>query len=479
MACQIANEVPGVRRWRRVRTFNELHVHGVEVVHLSLACNHCAAAPCMEGCPARSFYRDDSTGAVLIDEDKCIGCRYCSWVCPYDAPQFDEERGIMTKCDFCVERQHSGDEPACVKACPTGALSWDELGEDELFGARPEAVPHARVPGMRESDADPSIRIVPLEASRMAPRQTEAPAIPPWKALSERVVPHITVGGEWILVIFTTLVSVLVGMYLASAAGAPAPDPSLFLIAGAGGLLLGASHLGRRARAWRAAMHAEGSWLSREIVLFCVFLILGSAAQFLDGGSKPAGWLEVTFGASESAGAPIGWLATAAGWLAAAAGIGALFSVDRIYHTASIRGGGAFHSANALGTGILLAAAWSGSLTVLVTLSALKALLYTLRKWNRHKLGLPVRAWESALRLGLLATGTLGVWRAMTHEASGGAAAAHSPLVPAFCLLAAAELIDRAEYYDELEIPTPESLMLDELSSRPEAHGTGPQARSC
>ena len=67
-ACQIANAVPGKRRWRRVRTFNELHVHGVEVVHLSLACNHCASAPCMDACPARSYYRDEATGAVLIDQ---------------------------------------------------------------------------------------------------------------------------------------------------------------------------------------------------------------------------------------------------------------------------------------------------------------------------------------------------------------------------------------------------------------------------
>jgi len=534
MACRIANDVPGVRRWRRVRTFNELHVHGVEVAHLSLACNHCAAAPCMEACPARSFYRDDSTGAVLIDQNKCIGCRYCSWVCPYDAPQFDEERGIMAKCDFCVERQHSGGEPACVAACPTGALGWGDLNEDELFGARlraadssvksstdagraasatakagvnvgtdaprlpqdvagtggkaaaapePTAIAMAgvhatgfssgltktgdtaaaaRVPGMPESDADPSIRIVPLGASRLAPRQTEPPAIPPWKALSERIVPHITVGGEWILVIFTTLVVVLVGMYLASLAGAPAPNPSLFLIAGAGGLLLGASHLGRRARAWRAAMHADASWLSREIVLFCVFLILGSISLYFEG----APW---TFSSA----------ASVVAWLAAAIGVGALVSVDRIYHTAVIRGGGAFHSANALGTGILLAAAWSGAVTALVTLSSLKALLYVLRKRNRHRLGMPVRAWESALRLGLLAAGTLGVWQAMTHGVAGGAAAsAHSPLVPAFCLLAAAELIDRAEYYDELEISTPESLMQDELASRPEAHGTGPQAQS-
>jgi Fe-S-cluster-containing dehydrogenase component len=97
MACQIANHLPAAQPWREVRTFNELHVPGVELMHLSLACNHCADAPCMEQCPARAYGRDEKTGAVLIDTDLCLGCGYCAWVCPYGAPRFDEIRGVMTK----------------------------------------------------------------------------------------------------------------------------------------------------------------------------------------------------------------------------------------------------------------------------------------------------------------------------------------------------------------------------------------------
>lgn len=108
MACTIANDLPVDRSWRQVNTFNELHVPGIELLHLSLACNHCEDAPCMAQCPADAYYRDELTDAVLINADICVGCQYCAWVCPYDAPKYDPDAGVMTKCTFCVDRQHQG-----------------------------------------------------------------------------------------------------------------------------------------------------------------------------------------------------------------------------------------------------------------------------------------------------------------------------------------------------------------------------------
>jgi anaerobic dimethyl sulfoxide reductase subunit B (iron-sulfur subunit) len=66
---------------------------------------------------------------VLIDKEKCIGCRYCEWACPYGAPQFNEELGYMTKCDFCRDLQAKGENPVCVDACPMRALEVGELSE--------------------------------------------------------------------------------------------------------------------------------------------------------------------------------------------------------------------------------------------------------------------------------------------------------------------------------------------------------------
>jgi anaerobic dimethyl sulfoxide reductase subunit B (iron-sulfur subunit) len=68
-------------------------------------------------------------GVVLIDADKCIGCRYCEWACPYGAPQFNETVGKMTKCNFCEDLLAKGENPACVDSCPVRALNFGDIGE--------------------------------------------------------------------------------------------------------------------------------------------------------------------------------------------------------------------------------------------------------------------------------------------------------------------------------------------------------------
>jgi Fe-S-cluster-containing dehydrogenase component len=87
LACSIENQLEPERSWRRIDTFNRTRHPGVPLYHLSLACNHCAEPACMFACPALAYSRDEKSGAVLLDEGKCIGCRYCAWACPYDAPR--------------------------------------------------------------------------------------------------------------------------------------------------------------------------------------------------------------------------------------------------------------------------------------------------------------------------------------------------------------------------------------------------------
>ncbi len=98
LACSIENQLGPDRSWRGVLTFNERAWPGVPLFHLSLACNHCEEPACMHSCPALAYERDAATGAVLIRTELCIGCRYCSWACPYGAPQFEPEAGVMGKC---------------------------------------------------------------------------------------------------------------------------------------------------------------------------------------------------------------------------------------------------------------------------------------------------------------------------------------------------------------------------------------------
>lgn len=94
-------------------------------VYNSLACMHCADAPCVKGCPAHCLYKDESTGLTLYDPDKCAGCRRCAMMCPYGAPGYItfDKNGKIRKCDGCVQRILDGREPACVRACPVGALT--------------------------------------------------------------------------------------------------------------------------------------------------------------------------------------------------------------------------------------------------------------------------------------------------------------------------------------------------------------------
>ena len=155
-ACQIAckdkNDLPTGVRWRRVFQYEggdwinqngEMIPSDVYAYAVSAACMHCTNAICMEVCPAAAISKRDD-GIVLIDANKCIGCRYCSWACPYGAPQFNESLGVMTKCNMCYDLVDKGERPACVEACPYRAMDFgplDELQQKHSNFASPAPLP--------------------------------------------------------------------------------------------------------------------------------------------------------------------------------------------------------------------------------------------------------------------------------------------------------------------------------------------------
>ncbi|SPJ17411.1 4Fe-4S ferredoxin iron-sulfur binding domain protein [Burkholderiales bacterium] len=119
--------------FNRVQTFEIGEFPGTETLHLPKSCLHCEDPPCVPVCPTGASYKRQQDGIVLVDYDKCIGCKYCAWACPYGAREFDEQGKVMKKCTLCVDRiydyslSEADRKPACVKACPTSARLFGDI----------------------------------------------------------------------------------------------------------------------------------------------------------------------------------------------------------------------------------------------------------------------------------------------------------------------------------------------------------------
>jgi carbon-monoxide dehydrogenase iron sulfur subunit len=94
-----------------------------------LQCRHCEDAPCITVCPTAAIHRHQPNGPVLIERDRCIGCNFCLMVCPFGVIDISRDGKAVVKCDLCLALTETGQEPACVASCPTGALQFRELTE--------------------------------------------------------------------------------------------------------------------------------------------------------------------------------------------------------------------------------------------------------------------------------------------------------------------------------------------------------------
>lgn len=107
-----------------------IRLEQVEGTAIPLQCQHCEDAPCVAVCPTGAIEKLGPEQAVLIHEDKCIGCRFCIAVCSFGVMTLRRDGKVVLKCDLCVGRTEEGLLPACVTACPTGALQF--LTTEEL-----------------------------------------------------------------------------------------------------------------------------------------------------------------------------------------------------------------------------------------------------------------------------------------------------------------------------------------------------------
>ena len=110
-----------------------VHVEDLDGSPVPLLCKHCEAAPCIQVCPTEAI-KKHSDGPVTVDSELCVGCSSCVIVCPWGIPRLDRNRKMIIKCDLCIDRLEEGMEPACVKACPTKALTFKSI--DELMESK-------------------------------------------------------------------------------------------------------------------------------------------------------------------------------------------------------------------------------------------------------------------------------------------------------------------------------------------------------
>lgn len=138
VACMDQNDIDprdGEMAYRLVQQLERKTPEGPVWTYLSMACMHCADAPCVKACPSGCIKKDPETGFTIYDNTNCISCHSCAMACPFGAPRFNKE-GKMEKCDGCNERVKAGLKPACVKVCPYLALKLYD--EDEYEKQAPE-----------------------------------------------------------------------------------------------------------------------------------------------------------------------------------------------------------------------------------------------------------------------------------------------------------------------------------------------------
>ncbi len=299
-ACSEKNDNPAHISFRSVGYVESGEYPDFRRMNISMACNHCDDPVCLKGCPTRAYTKHAEYGAVLQDPDTCFGCGYCTWVCPYNAPQLDPIKGQVSKCNMCVDRLEENLKPACVSACLGNALNFGVV--DDLPDNRDAA--DVRIPGFPDPTITrPNIRF--QQHKELAGEVTRPDGMPvkyaqqadgaykPVVDAKQGVTRHWNLrrlsSRENPLVVFTLALQAAIGAFfivtLGSAAGvgplatlreSDAYLPLLFAALGlvATGLLMSAVHLGKPMRFYRGFNNLRWSPVAREgagVALFFAF----------------------------------------------------------------------------------------------------------------------------------------------------------------------------------------------------------------
>lgn len=453
-ACHNLNGLDEGETWRAVGVLHGGSAAAPVKQTVSTACHHCVEPACMHGCPVGAYEKDPVTGIVQHLGDQCIGCKYCTFTCPYEVPQYNARRGIVRKCDLCSSRLAAGEAPACVQACPNGAIAItvvdprqaleDAQGDAFLPGTPSPAI---TVPTtVYRTRRPPPRNLLPADFFRISPAPRHAPLV------AMLVLTQLSVG--------TFLINAIAGSFLPAALRAVLHPVGSLATFGLGLAALGASvlHLGRPLYAFRAVIGLATSWISREIVAFGLFALLAVAhagsslvsGHALGPARNVLGWLVVASGLTGIACSVLVYHVTRRAWWAAAITGFKFFATAALLGLATTRAivaiagrGVAIEPPRGVVTAIsvlvvaVAAIKGAGELSVLVHLRDRR---YTELRRSAVLLVRDLRRWTIA-RFAALAAGGIALPLANLHGE------ALDATLASFALLLAGELVERTLFF--------------------------------
>ena len=361
-ACSEKNENPAHLAFRSVGYVEGGSYPDYKRMNISMACNHCDNPVCLKGCPTRAYTKHVEYGAVLQDPETCFGCGYCTWVCPYNAPQLDPIKGQVSKCNMCVDRLEVGLKPACVSACVGNAL---DFGVVENTPENREQC-KTEIPGFPTPEiTQPNIRFqqtktMPIEMTRTdsMPVKYHRDDKGNYKPVVDQKAgkaKHWNFGKlnsrENPLVLFTLFAQAAYGMFLipflGSLFGIEAfetfvasdmflPLAILAVVFTSFALLMSVTHLGKPLRFYRGFNNLRYSPMSREGFGLAMFSAgAGLTALFAIPSNTfvnelSVAWLGLDL-AELTSGLPLASFVTGAGVFAIIAGFGGLYYMNKCY----------------------------------------------------------------------------------------------------------------------------------------------------
>jgi DMSO reductase iron-sulfur subunit len=297
-ACSEKNDNPAHLAFRSVGYVEGGSFPDYKRMNISMACNHCDDPVCLKGCPTRAYTKHVEYGAVLQDPETCFGCGYCTWVCPYNAPQLDPVKGQVSKCNMCVDRLEVGLKPACVSACVGNALDFGVI--ENVPENREQA--RVEIPGFPSPDITrPNIRFQQIKQLPDEMKRTDSMPVKYHKDDKGRYRPAIDQkqgkaehwniarlsSRENPLVLFTLAAQTAAGTFALAFLGAQAglrgfaafaqsalyvPLAILCFMLVAFGLFMSTMHLGKPHRFYRGFNNLRHSPVSREGLGIAIFM---------------------------------------------------------------------------------------------------------------------------------------------------------------------------------------------------------------